>query len=390
MILTPICKAEFLGFSYGFRPGRGAHNALDALAVGMERRKIKWIPDVEIRLGDTIKRRAPYAKGSGTRNLTFRYDIQPDDGSHGSLRLNGDSLRLNEGTIRGAETRRDASLDHPGASIAGTPSSTPPLTAEFRNVPQTHAGYGHPFKFELHFSHEIAMSYVNVRDHVLSMLPSRGKVEKAKRRDPPSNKGWEITVDPQSHDDIVITLPATDDCSLPSAVCTSGGQKLQQGISQLVAGLPALSISDAEVREVPHATLDFVLTLSRNLPSSDAVRFRTVDGTAKAGQDYGAGSGYVVFDRKTTTRTITVPVHDDAIDEGTETMIAALGGRTELSAADERNVVGFALKSDALMTRTPHRPRPLRTRGGAEPKSPPRVTLEGTDRAVVPRVDSPP
>ena len=34
-ILTPICEAEFLGFSYGFRPGRGAHDALDALAVGI-------------------------------------------------------------------------------------------------------------------------------------------------------------------------------------------------------------------------------------------------------------------------------------------------------------------------------------------------------------------
>ena len=49
MILTPIHEVEFLGFSYGFRPGRGAHNALDALAVGMERRKIRWIVDVDIR-----------------------------------------------------------------------------------------------------------------------------------------------------------------------------------------------------------------------------------------------------------------------------------------------------------------------------------------------------
>ena len=48
-ILTPIYEAQFLGFSYGFRPGRGAHNALDALAVGVERRKISWIVDADIR-----------------------------------------------------------------------------------------------------------------------------------------------------------------------------------------------------------------------------------------------------------------------------------------------------------------------------------------------------
>ena len=49
VILRPIYEAEFLGFSYGFRPGRGAHEALDALWVGMERRKINWVLDADIR-----------------------------------------------------------------------------------------------------------------------------------------------------------------------------------------------------------------------------------------------------------------------------------------------------------------------------------------------------
>ena len=47
-LLTPIYEAEFLGFSYGFRPGRGAHDALDALAVGMQRRKTNWILDADV------------------------------------------------------------------------------------------------------------------------------------------------------------------------------------------------------------------------------------------------------------------------------------------------------------------------------------------------------
>ncbi len=49
IILTPIYEAEFLGFSYGFRPGRGPHNALDALTVGLKRRKINWVVDCDIR-----------------------------------------------------------------------------------------------------------------------------------------------------------------------------------------------------------------------------------------------------------------------------------------------------------------------------------------------------
>ena len=57
IILTPIYEAEFLGFSYGFRPGRGAHDALDALAVGIGRRKIDWVVDCDIRaFFDTVSR----------------------------------------------------------------------------------------------------------------------------------------------------------------------------------------------------------------------------------------------------------------------------------------------------------------------------------------------
>ena len=48
-ILLPIYEPVFLGFSYGFRPGRGAHDALDALAYGIRRRRVNWIVDADIR-----------------------------------------------------------------------------------------------------------------------------------------------------------------------------------------------------------------------------------------------------------------------------------------------------------------------------------------------------
>lgn len=48
-VLGSIYEADFLGFSYGFRPGRGQHDALDALAVGLQRRKVNWILDADIR-----------------------------------------------------------------------------------------------------------------------------------------------------------------------------------------------------------------------------------------------------------------------------------------------------------------------------------------------------
>ena len=49
MVLSEIYEVDFLGFSYGFRPGRGQHDALDALVVGISSRKVNWILDADIR-----------------------------------------------------------------------------------------------------------------------------------------------------------------------------------------------------------------------------------------------------------------------------------------------------------------------------------------------------
>jgi group II intron reverse transcriptase/maturase len=55
MLLEPIYEAQFIGFSYGFRPGRSQHDALDALAFAIERRKVNWVLDADIRsFFDTI------------------------------------------------------------------------------------------------------------------------------------------------------------------------------------------------------------------------------------------------------------------------------------------------------------------------------------------------
>src|SRR6266566_6333582 len=48
-LLNAIYEEEFLGFSYGFRPGRRPHDALDALAVGIEKKNVNWVLDADIR-----------------------------------------------------------------------------------------------------------------------------------------------------------------------------------------------------------------------------------------------------------------------------------------------------------------------------------------------------
>jgi len=54
-VLTAIYETDFLGFSYGFRPGRGQHDALDALWTGLNERKVNWVLDADIKsFFDTI------------------------------------------------------------------------------------------------------------------------------------------------------------------------------------------------------------------------------------------------------------------------------------------------------------------------------------------------
>ncbi len=54
-VLNAVYEIDFLGFSYGFRPGRSQHQALDALSVGIFTKKVNWVLDADIRgFYDTI------------------------------------------------------------------------------------------------------------------------------------------------------------------------------------------------------------------------------------------------------------------------------------------------------------------------------------------------
>ncbi len=71
MLLEPIYETMFVGFSYGFRPGRSPHDALDALAFVVETKKVNWVLDADIRsFFDTIDHghgcRSSSSTGSGT------------------------------------------------------------------------------------------------------------------------------------------------------------------------------------------------------------------------------------------------------------------------------------------------------------------------------------
>lgn len=62
-VLNAVYEQDFLGFPYGFRPGRSQHNALDAITVGIKKIRVNWVLDADVRgFFDAMMRRAIEAR----------------------------------------------------------------------------------------------------------------------------------------------------------------------------------------------------------------------------------------------------------------------------------------------------------------------------------------
>ena len=81
--------------------------------------------------------------------------------------------------------------------------------------------------------------------------------------------------------------------------------------------------ADAEAEE-SSGSIDFAVTLDKAARDAVSVDWATADGTATAGTDYTAASGTLTFAPGETSKTVTVVLQDDAIDEGTETFTLQL------------------------------------------------------------------
>ena len=92
----------------------------------------------------------------------------------------------------------------------------------------------------------------------------------------------------------------------------------------VVAAGPGVSVADAQVQEAEGAALAFRVTLDTAQSSAVSVRYATSDGTATAGADYVATSGALRFEAGETAKTVSVPVLNDAHDEGSETLTLTL------------------------------------------------------------------
>ena len=110
---------------------------------------------------------------------------------------------------------------------------------------------------------------------------------------------------------------------------------------------PKLSVSDATATEGTDETMDFVVTMDRPSKATVTVQYGTSDGTAVAGSDYTETSGTLTFDPGETSKTISVPIIDDAVDDSGETLAMYLFIPTNASLEDDEGF-GIILNTEGL------------------------------------------
>ena len=241
-----------------------------------------------------------------------------------------------------------ASLGTSSASATITNRYVTPLTARFANMPNEHGGPGEAnrFTFDLSFSENLELSYRRLRDHHAFTVDG-GQVKQAQRKVQGSNQHWTITVEPQGWGAVTVTLPGGRACTASNAICTSDNRALANSPSATVRGPAALAVADASANENTDDALEFPVTLDRGSTLTVTVDYATSDGTATAGQDYTATSGTLTFSPGETAKTITVPVLNDAIDDGGETVTLTLSNATNARIADG-TATGTIENSDPL------------------------------------------
>ncbi len=297
-------------------------------------------------------RRAPYARGSGTAALVFAYTVTAADGAVGGARVAENALALNGGTIRsGAGVNADLAYDLApavtGVSIAapgddgrwdagdaaevtvrfseavtvatedGTPSIGIEVGGQARRAPYARGSGTAVLAFAYTVTAEDgAIDGVRVVENGLALGGG--------------------TIRDGSGNNAVLAHEAAARAAVPASA---------EATAQ--ADGPALRVADARAREGADAAIGFTVTLAPAASAPVTVDWATADGTAKAGEDYTAASGTLVFAPGETEKTVAVAVLDDAHDEGEESFVLRLSNASGAELADAE-AVGTIVNSDHM------------------------------------------
>ena len=192
--------------------------------------------------GGTLMADTPgIADDDGTPNAVFAYRWLADDAAIGGATASTYTLTSGEQgkTVKVTVTFTDDAGNEESLTSDSTAAVTQLLTATIHDAPDSHDGQ-RSFTFELRFSEEFGLSYKTLRDHAFTV--TGGEVVKARRLNPPSSMGWEITVEPDGNAEVTVSLPATTDCASEGAICAEDGRVL----SSAAASGVSLSVGEGQ------------------------------------------------------------------------------------------------------------------------------------------------
>ena len=146
-------------------------------------------------------------------------------------------LRLSNALSEGSEDPVEVTDPEAEGTIEDVaPEASGELTASFDGMPAAHDGES-GFRFRVAFSEDIGISFRSLREDAFTV--TGGRITGGKRVDGRRDL-FEMTVRPESDDDVTITLPAGRECAVSGAICTKGEnrRKLTNTITATVAGPP--------------------------------------------------------------------------------------------------------------------------------------------------------
>ena len=154
-----------------------------------------------------------------------------------------------------------------------------------------------------------------------------------------SHSTVEIVIQPPDSRHIEIVLPRGT---------VIGQYTMQAETRHWLIGPLDVTIDDAQATEAPDATIEFAVRLDPASPREVAVDYKTIDGTATAGDDYTATSGTLTFNPGETLKYISVPILDDDIDEDDEQFTVKIEAYRDGATSSNSTATGTITNSDPM------------------------------------------
>ncbi len=309
---------------------------------------------------------AAYASGSGTSSLTFAHEVVEPNISTQGIAVLANTLELNGGTIRSGGA--DADLAHdglahdanhkvdwqlapesgggggasgdsdPGGASGDSVDSGPPTVTAVAvsSDPAADKTYllGEKIRIQVTFSE--AVTVTGTPGLKIDMDPAHWGEKRAAYESGSGTRNLTFlhtVVEPNYSSQGIAVLANTlalgggtirsSSTGTNAALAHSG---LAHDANHKVDWRPEISVADAQANEGA-GSISFEVSLSRAFTTAEhsvTVDYATANGTATAGEDYTATSGTLTFAKGESSKTVSVPILDDAVDEGEETFTLTL------------------------------------------------------------------